>query len=100
MLHEERRIWVDWEEYLHETWFQSDGTTLILEQLPRQYFLFSLRMALLLGNYVSFVQNLRGGDVFLLGGQTYRVHAINSTRVNVIQSLDIVQQSHLGQERR
>ena len=31
----------------------------------------------------SFVANLRGGDVILLGGSTYRVTNIQGTRVNV-----------------
>ena len=86
MLHEERRVWVDWEEnsytkrgYSRMIYYTNIGTI-----SPDNNYLVFTQDGTLVGQLSgSFVQNLRSGDVFLLGGQTYRVHAINSTRVNV-----------------
>ena len=86
MLHEERRIWVDWEENIYSKrgfsqmiYYTNIGTI----SADNNYLVFTQDGTLVGQLSSSFVQNLRGGDVFLLGGQTYRVHAINSTRVNV-----------------
>ena len=86
MLHEERRVWVDWEEnsYTKRGYSQMIYYTNIGTIAPDNNYLVFTQDGTLVGQLSgSFVQNLRTGDVFLLGGQTYRVHAINSTRVNV-----------------
>ena len=86
LLEDEGRIWVDWEENLfgkrgfsQMIYYTNVGTI-----TPDNNYLVFTQDGTLVGQLSSsFVQNIRPGDVFLLGGQTYRVHAIQSTRVNV-----------------
>jgi len=86
MLAEDGRIWIEWEEnifgkrgYSQMIYYTNVGTI-----APDSNYLVFTQDGTLVGQLSSsFVQNLRPGDVFLLGGQTYRVHAMQSTRVNV-----------------
>ncbi len=86
MLEEERRIWVDWEEnvygkrgYSRMIYYTNVGTI----APDNSYLVFNQEGSILGKLSSSFVANLRGGDVILLGGSTYRVHTIQGTRVNV-----------------
>ena len=86
MLDEERRIWLDWEDnafgkrgFSKMIYYTNVGTI-----APDNNYLVFNRDGSMIGQLSSsFVQNLRTGDVFLLGGATYRVHGIHSSRVNV-----------------
>ena len=88
MLEDERRIWVDYEEnvygrmgYSRMIYYTNVGTI-----APDNSFLvFNMDGSILGTLSASFVSKLRGGDVILLGGQTYRVNTITGTRVNVSQ---------------
>ena len=86
MLEEERRVWVDWEEnlygkrgYSRMIYYTNIGTI----APDNSYLVFNAEGSILGQLSSSFVANLRGGDVILLGGSTYRVSNIQGTRVNV-----------------
>ena len=86
MLEDERRIWVDWEEniygkrgYSRMIYYTNIGTI----APDNSYLVFNAEGSILGQLSGSFVSNLRGGDVILLGGSTYRVTNIQGTRVNV-----------------
>lgn len=86
MLEEERRVWVDWEEniygkrgYSRMIFYTNIGTI----APDNSYLVFNAEGSILGQLSGSFVSNLRGGDVILLGGSTYRVTNIQGTRVNV-----------------
>ena len=86
MLEEERRVWVDWEEnlygkrgYSRMIYYTNIGTI----APDNSYLVFNAEGSILGQLSSSFVANLRGGDVILLGGSTYRVTNIQGTRVNV-----------------
>ena len=86
MLEEERRVWVDWEEniygkrgYSRMIYYTNIGTI----APDNSYLVFNAEGSILGQLSGSFVSNLRGGDVILLGGSTYRVTNIQGTRVNV-----------------
>jgi ATP-dependent Lhr-like helicase len=86
MLEDERRIWIDWEEnlygkrgYSRMIYYTNIGTI----APDNSYLVFNAEGAVLGKLSSSFVSNLRGGDVILLGGSTYRVVNIQGTRVNV-----------------
>tara|TARA_Y100001968_G_scaffold192776_2_gene176651 strand:+ start:5675 stop:11074 length:5400 start_codon:yes stop_codon:yes gene_type:complete len=86
LLEEERRIWVDWEEnrfgkrgYAQMVYFTNIGTI-----APDNNYLVFTADGTLVGQLSSgFVASLRNGDVFLLGGSTFRVSSVQGTRVNV-----------------
>ncbi|HJM13396.1 MAG TPA: DEAD/DEAH box helicase [Candidatus Thalassarchaeaceae archaeon] len=86
LLEEERRIWVDWEEnrfgkrgYAQMIYYTNIGTI-----APDNNYLVFTSDGTLVGQLSSsFVSSLRNGDVFLLGGSTYRVSSVIGTRVNV-----------------
>jgi ATP-dependent Lhr-like helicase len=86
LLEEERRIWVDWEEnrfgkrgYAQMIYYTNIGTI-----APDNNYMVLTGDGTLVGQLSSsFVSSLRGGDVFLLGGSTYRVSSIRGSRVNV-----------------
>jgi len=86
LLDDERRIWVDWEEnrfgkrgYAQMIYYTNIGTI-----APDNNFLVFTPDGTLVGQLSSsFVSSLRNGDVFLLGGSTYRVSSVIGTRVNV-----------------
>ena len=86
LLEEERRIWVDWEEnrfgkrgYAQMIYYTNIGTI-----APDNNYLVLTSDGTLVGHLSSsFVSSLRNGDVFLLGGSTYRVSNVIGTRVNV-----------------
>ena len=86
LLEEERRIWVDWEEnrfgkrgYAQMIYYTNIGTI-----APDNNYLVLTSDGTLVGQLSSsFVSSLRNGDVFLLGGSTYRVSNVIGTRVNV-----------------
>ncbi|MDP7002667.1 MAG: DEAD/DEAH box helicase [Candidatus Thalassarchaeaceae archaeon] len=86
LLEEERRIWVDWEEnrfgkrgFAQMIYYTNIGTI-----APDNNYLVFTSDGTLVGQLSSsFVSSLRNGDVFLLGGSTYRVSSVISTRVNV-----------------
>ena len=76
MLEEERRVWVDWEEniygkrgYSRMIYYTNIGTI----APDNSYLVFNAEGSVLGQLSGSFVSNLRGGDVILLGGSTYRV---------------------------
>jgi ATP-dependent Lhr-like helicase len=86
LLEEERRVWVDWEEniigkrgYAQMIYYTNIGTI----APDNNYLVFSADGSMIGQLSSSFVQNIRTGDVFLLGGSTYRVHQIQSSRVSV-----------------
>ena len=86
MLEEERRIWIDWEEnlygkrgYSRMIYYTNIGTI----APDNSYLVFNAEGSILGQLSSSFVQNIRPGDVFLLGGSTYRVHRIQASRVSV-----------------
>jgi len=86
LLEEERRIWIDYEDntfgrrgYSRMIYYTNVGTI----AADSSYLVFDSDGSVIGHLSSSFVQSLRNGDVFLLGGQTYRVHAILPTRVNV-----------------
>ncbi len=86
LLDEERRIWVDWEEnrYGKRGFAQMIYYTNIGTIAPDNNFLVFTSDGTLVGHLSSsFVSSLRNGDVFLLGGSTYRVSSVRGTRVNV-----------------
>ena len=86
LLDEERRIWVDWEEnrfgkrgFAQMIYYTNIGTI-----APDNNYLVFTSDGTLVGQLSSsFVSSLRNGDVFLLGGSTYRVSSVIGTRVNV-----------------
>ena len=86
LLDEERRIWVDWEEnrfgkrgFAQMIYYTNIGTI-----APDNNYLVFTSDGTMVGQLSSsFVSSLRNGDVFLLGGSTYRVSSIIGTRVNV-----------------
>ena len=86
LLEEERRMWVDWEEnrfgkrgFAQMIYYTNIGTI-----APDNNYLVFTSDGTLVGQLSSgFVAGLRNGDVFLLGGSTYRVSSIQGTRVNV-----------------
>ena len=86
LLDEERRMWVDWEEnrfgkrgFAQMIYYTNIGTI-----APDNNFLVFTSDGTLVGQLSSsFVSSLRNGDVFLLGGSTYRVSNVIGTRVNV-----------------
>ena len=77
LLEEERRVWIDWEEniigkrgYAQMIYYTNIGTI-----APDNNFLVFSADGTMIGQLSSsFVQNIRSGDVFRLGGTTYRVH--------------------------
>lgn len=86
MLEDERRVWVDWEEnlygkrgYSRMIYYTNIGTI----APDNSYLVFNAEGSILGKLSGSFVSKLRGGDVILLGGSTYRVTNIQGTRVNV-----------------
>ena len=86
MLEEERRVWIDWEDntygkrgYARMIYYTNIGTI----APDNSYLVFNAEGSILGQLSGSFVSNLRGGDVILLGGSTYRVTNIQGTRVNV-----------------
>lgn len=86
LLEDERRIWIEWEEntfgkrgFSRMIYYTNIGTI----APDNNYLVFNQDGSVLGQLSSSFVQNLRSGDVFLLGGATYRVHSIHSSRVNV-----------------
>lgn len=87
MLEEERRVWIDWEDniygkrgYSRMIYYTNIGTI-----TPNNSYLVFNQDGSILGQLsASFVSNLTSSDVILLGGSTYRVHAIQGTRVNVM----------------
>ena len=86
LLEDERRVWVDWEEntigkrgYSQMIFYTNIGTI----APDNNYLVFSADGSMIGQLSSSFVQNLRSGDVFLLGGATYRVHQIQASRVSV-----------------
>ena len=86
MLEEERRVWIDWEDntygkrgYSRMIYYTNIGTI----APDNSYLVFNAEGSILGQLSGSFVSNLRGGDVILLGGSTYRVTNIQGTRVNV-----------------
>ena len=86
LLEDERRVWVDWEEniigkrgYAQMIYYTNIGTI----SPDNNYLVFSADGTMIGQLSSSFVQNLRPGDVFLLGGSTYRVHRIQASRVSV-----------------
>ena len=86
LLEEERRIWVDWEEnrfgkrgYAQMIYYTNIGTI----APDNNYLVFTADGTLVGQLSSSFVSSLRNGDVFLLGGSTYRVSSVIGTRVNV-----------------
>ena len=86
LLEEERRIWVDWEEnrfgkrgYAQMIYYTNIGTI----SPDNNYLVFTSDGTLVGQLSSSFVSSLRNGDVFLLGGSTYRVSSVIGTRVNV-----------------
>ena len=89
LLEEERRIWVDWEEnrfgkrgYAQMIYYTNIGTI-----APDNNYMVLTGDGTLVGQLSSsFVSSLRGGDVFLLGGSTYRVSSIRGSRVNVVSA--------------
>ena len=89
LLEEERRIWVDWEEnrfgkrgYAQMIYYTNIGTI-----SPDNNYMVLTGDGTLVGQLSSsFVSSLRGGDVFLLGGSTYRVSSIRGSRVNVVSA--------------
>ena len=86
LLEEERRIWVDWEDnrfgkrgYAQMIYYTNIGTI-----APDNNYLVFTSDGTLVGMLSSgFVASMRNGDVFLLGGSTYRVSSVQGTRVNV-----------------
>ena len=73
MLEEERRVWVDWEEnlygkrgYSRMIYYTNIGTI----APDNSYLVFNAEGSILGQLSSSFVANLRGGDVILLGGST------------------------------
>ena len=86
LLEDERRIWVDWEDnkfgkrgYAQMIYYTNIGTI-----APDNNYLVFTSDGTLVGQLSSsFVSSLRNGDVFLLGGSTYRVSSVLGTRVNV-----------------
>ncbi len=86
MLEEENRVWVEWEEnkfgkrgYSQMIYYTNIGTI-----APDNNYLVLNTDGSMIGQLSSsFVQNLRGGDVVLLGGTTYRIQSIQGSRVNV-----------------
>ena len=86
MLEEENRIWVEWEDnafgkrgYSQMIYYTNIGTI-----APDNNYLVLNTDGSMIGQLSSsFVQNLRGGDVVLLGGTTYRIQSIQGSRVNV-----------------
>ena len=86
LLEEERRVWVDWEEnrfgkrgYAQMIYYTNVGTI-----APDNNYLVFTSDGTMVGQLSSgFVASMRNGDVFLLGGSTYRVSTIQGTRVNV-----------------
>ena len=86
MLEDERRVWIDWEEnlygkrgYSRMIYYTNIGTI----SPDNSYLVFNAEGSILGKLSSSFVSNLRGGDVILLGGSTYRVVNVQGTRVNV-----------------
>ena len=86
LLEDERRVWVDWEEniigkrgYSQMIYYTNIGTI----APDNNYLVFSADGTMIGQLSSSFVQNIRPGDVFLLGGSTYRVHRIQASRVSV-----------------
>jgi len=86
LLEDERRVWMDWEEntigkrgYSQMIYYTNIGTI----APDNNYLVFSADGSMIGQLSSSFVQNLRTGDVFLLGGSTYRVHQIQASRVSV-----------------
>ena len=86
LLEEERRVWVDWEEnrfgkrgYAQMIYYTNIGTI-----APDNNYLVFTSDGTMVGQLSSgFVASMRNGDVFLLGGSTYRVSSVQGTRVNV-----------------
>ena len=86
MLDEERRVWLDWEDnrfgkrgFAQMIYYTNIGTI-----APDNSYLVFTGDGTLVGQLSSsFVSSLRNGDVFLLGGSTYRVASVRGTRVNV-----------------
>ncbi len=86
LLEDERRIWLDYEEnvfgkrgYTRMIYYTNVGTI----APDNNYLVFDSDGSVIGQLSSSFVSGLRTGDVFLLGGQTYRVHTILSNRLNV-----------------
>ncbi len=86
LLEDERRVWVDWEEniigkrgYAQMIYYTNIGTI----APDNNYLVFTADGTMVGQLSSSFVQNIRSGDVFLLGGTTYRVHRIQASRVSV-----------------
>tara|TARA_B110000438_G_scaffold27802_1_gene26740 strand:- start:2099 stop:7435 length:5337 start_codon:yes stop_codon:yes gene_type:complete len=86
LLEDERRVWVDWEQniigkrgYAQMIYYTNIGTI----APDNNYLVFSADGSMIGQLSSSFVQNIRPGDVFLLGGSTYRVHQIQASRVSV-----------------
>ena len=86
LLEDERRVWVDWEQniigkrgYAQMIYYTNIGTI----APDNNYLVFSADGSMIGQLSSSFVQNIRPGDVFLLGGSTYRVHRIQASRVSV-----------------
>ena len=86
LLEDERRIWIDWEDnkfgkrgFAQMIYYTNIGTI-----APNNNYLVFTSDGTMVGQLSSsFVSSLRNGDVFLLGGSTYRVSSIRGTRVNV-----------------
>ncbi|MEE2747260.1 MAG: hypothetical protein VX473_02195 [Candidatus Thermoplasmatota archaeon] len=77
---------MDWEEniigkrgYAQMIYYTNIGTI----APDNNYLVFSADGTMIGQLSSSFVQNIRPGDVFLLGGSTYRVHRIQASRVSV-----------------
>ena len=86
LLEDERRVWIDWEQniigkrgYAQMIYYTNIGTI----APDNNYLVFSADGSMIGQLSSSFVQNIRPGDVFLLGGSTYRVHRIQASRVSV-----------------
>ena len=86
MLEEERRVWIDWEDntygkrgYSRMIYYTNIGTI----APDNSYLVFNAEGSILGQLSGSFVSNLRGGDVILLGVQHTDVTNIQGTRVNV-----------------
>ena len=82
MLEDERRVWIDWEEnlygkrgYSRMIYYTNIGTI----SPDNSYLVFNAEGSILGKLSSSFVSNLRGGDVILLGGSTYRVVNVQGT---------------------
>ncbi len=86
LLDDERRVWIEWEDnkfgkrgFAQMIYYTNIGTI-----APDNNFLVFTSDGTMVGQLSSsFVSGMRNGDVFLLGGSTYRVGNVRGTRVNV-----------------